>query len=221
MYGLLLSIRLTDVILTFFQLCAVSNDQRLNGELDMATLFFREVFGNDLAPRVMAAIIAFSIFGNIIITTFTASRGKSSTNQRPPRCKNAKCCVSSQSSKKLPKKAFYHSHTFLLEVLSHHMRGSCDTGFLRIWQPPASRSPKKALLQQFSYSGYFPFFLLVPPQEILQVLPTPSSFLYIHTPSSSLADFSFQPAFYTGDGAKERRGPTTPALRLGAVPPLR
>lgn len=46
----------------------------------MASLFFREVFGNDLAPRVMAGIIAFSIFGNIIVTTFTASRGKYPTD---------------------------------------------------------------------------------------------------------------------------------------------
>ncbi|KAL9592481.1 MAG: hypothetical protein Q9179_006677 [Wetmoreana sp. 5 TL-2023] len=49
---------------------------RLNGELDMATVFFREVFGNELAPRVMSGIIAFSIFGNIVVMTFTASRVK-------------------------------------------------------------------------------------------------------------------------------------------------
>ena len=41
----------------------------------MATVFFREVFGNDLAPRVVSGIIAFSIFGNIVVMTFTASRG--------------------------------------------------------------------------------------------------------------------------------------------------
>ncbi|KAL8677593.1 MAG: hypothetical protein Q9186_006002 [Xanthomendoza sp. 1 TL-2023] len=57
-------------------LCAVSFDQRLNGELDMATVFFREVFGNELAPRVMSGIIALSIFGNIVVMTFTASRVK-------------------------------------------------------------------------------------------------------------------------------------------------
>ncbi|KAK4693144.1 hypothetical protein P7C71_g4203, partial [Lecanoromycetidae sp. Uapishka_2] len=57
-------------------LCAVSFNQRLEAELDMATVFFREVFGNDLAPRVMSGIIAFSIFGNIVVMTFTASRVK-------------------------------------------------------------------------------------------------------------------------------------------------
>ena len=41
----------------------------------MATVFFGEVFGNDIAPRVMSGIIAFSIFGNIVVMTFTASRG--------------------------------------------------------------------------------------------------------------------------------------------------
>ena len=41
----------------------------------MATVFFSEVFGNDVAPRVMSGIIAFCIFGNIIVMTFTASRG--------------------------------------------------------------------------------------------------------------------------------------------------
>jgi hypothetical protein len=63
--------RLTDV-----KLCAVSVDQRLDRNLDMATLFFSEVFGNETAPRVMSGIIALSIFGNIVIMTFTASRGR-------------------------------------------------------------------------------------------------------------------------------------------------
>lgn len=63
------------------KLCVVSVDERLNGELDMATVFFREVFGTELAPRVMSGIIALSIFGNIVVMTFTASRGK--LTQRP------------------------------------------------------------------------------------------------------------------------------------------
>lgn len=59
------------------QLCVVSNDQRLlESDLDMATYFFQEIFQNEVAPRVMSAIIALSIFGNIVVTTFTASRGK-------------------------------------------------------------------------------------------------------------------------------------------------
>ncbi|KAL8661586.1 MAG: hypothetical protein Q9202_005472 [Teloschistes flavicans] len=59
-----------------FYLCAVSFDRRLDGELDMATVFFREVFGNEIARRVMSGIIALSIFGNVVIMTFTASRVK-------------------------------------------------------------------------------------------------------------------------------------------------
>lgn len=51
----------------------------------MATVFFREVFGNDLAPRVMSGIIALSIFGNIVVMTFTASRGMSWLSQQSQR----------------------------------------------------------------------------------------------------------------------------------------
>lgn len=54
----------------------MSGDSRLEKNLDMATLFFSEVFGNDVAPRVMSGIIALSIFGNIVVMTFTASRGE-------------------------------------------------------------------------------------------------------------------------------------------------
>ena len=42
----------------------------------MATSFFKEVFGNQIAPRVMSGIIAMSIFGNIVVQTFTAARVK-------------------------------------------------------------------------------------------------------------------------------------------------
>ncbi|KAL9025552.1 MAG: hypothetical protein Q9196_005646 [Gyalolechia fulgens] len=56
-------------------LCVVTNDGDLDAELDMATTFFRKVFGNETAPRIMSGIIALSIFGNIVIMTFTASRG--------------------------------------------------------------------------------------------------------------------------------------------------
>lgn len=61
--------------LTTAQLCAVSFDSRLDSDLDMATLFFAEVFGTDAAPRVMSGLIALSILGNIVVMTFTASRG--------------------------------------------------------------------------------------------------------------------------------------------------
>ena len=42
----------------------------------MATVFFQDVFGNEVAPRVMSGVIALSLFGNIVVMTFTASRGK-------------------------------------------------------------------------------------------------------------------------------------------------
>lgn len=41
----------------------------------MANIFFQDVFGNEIAPRVMSGIIALSIFGNIVVMTFTASKG--------------------------------------------------------------------------------------------------------------------------------------------------
>ena len=69
--------------LTIRKLCAVSVDPRLNENLDMATVFFGQVFGNDLAPRVMSGIVAFCLFGNIVVMTFTASRGTRSLG--PPR----------------------------------------------------------------------------------------------------------------------------------------
>jgi hypothetical protein len=47
----------------------------LESPLDLATLFFRDIFGEGAAPKAMAALIAFSIFGNLVVMTFTASRG--------------------------------------------------------------------------------------------------------------------------------------------------
>lgn len=69
-------IAIINVLVNIAFLCAVSVNERLYDSLDMATVFFRDVFGNDLAPRVMSGIIAFSIFGNIVVMTFTASRVK-------------------------------------------------------------------------------------------------------------------------------------------------
>ncbi|KAL8717385.1 MAG: hypothetical protein Q9225_005366 [Loekoesia sp. 1 TL-2023] len=57
-------------------LCVVSQGEELDGASEMATLFFRKVFGNSTAPRVMSAMIALSIFGNILIMTFTATKVK-------------------------------------------------------------------------------------------------------------------------------------------------
>ncbi len=57
-------------------LCAVPKDMQLGSTQDMATLFFAQMFGHEAAKRVMAGFIAFSIFGNIVVMTFTASRVK-------------------------------------------------------------------------------------------------------------------------------------------------
>jgi amino acid transporter len=56
--------------------CAVPKDMAMNSSLDMATLFFNNIFGNEKAERALAAIIAFTIFGNILVMTFTAARVK-------------------------------------------------------------------------------------------------------------------------------------------------
>lgn len=62
------------VNIAFFSV--VSSTEILSTGLDIAPRFFQLVFGTDKAERAMAAIIAFSIFGNIIVMTFTASRVK-------------------------------------------------------------------------------------------------------------------------------------------------
>lgn len=63
-------------ILTQSQLCAVPRDRITSADLDMATVFFQDVFGNEVAPRIMSGVIALSLFGNIVVMTFTASRGE-------------------------------------------------------------------------------------------------------------------------------------------------
>ncbi|KAI4236573.1 MAG: hypothetical protein L6R40_006129 [Gallowayella cf. fulva] len=57
-------------------LCAVPKGRITDTDLDMANVFFHDTFGNEIAPRVMSGIIALSIFGNIVVMTFTASRVK-------------------------------------------------------------------------------------------------------------------------------------------------
>jgi hypothetical protein len=47
----------------------------LGSSLDLATLFFHDIFGEGAAPKAMASLIAFCIFGNLVVMTFTASRG--------------------------------------------------------------------------------------------------------------------------------------------------
>ena len=43
---------------------------------DMASVFFAQIFGNEVAKRVMNGFTAFSILGNIVVMTFTAARVK-------------------------------------------------------------------------------------------------------------------------------------------------
>lgn len=47
-----------------------------NPEVAIATLFFGQMFGNDTAQQALAGLVALSIFGNIVVMTFTASRVK-------------------------------------------------------------------------------------------------------------------------------------------------
>lgn len=47
-----------------------------NASLDITSMFFELVFGKDTAKRVMWALVAFSILGNLIVMTFTATRVK-------------------------------------------------------------------------------------------------------------------------------------------------
>jgi len=62
--------------LTSVQLSVVSKDEIVTTELDIASRFFENIFGSEVASRVMSGIIALSILGNIIVMTFTASRGE-------------------------------------------------------------------------------------------------------------------------------------------------
>jgi amino acid transporter len=57
--------------------CAVPSDSlEVVERRNMAVVFFGQVFGAEVAKRVMSVAIAISIFGNILVMTFTASRVK-------------------------------------------------------------------------------------------------------------------------------------------------
>lgn len=62
--------------LSAVQLCVVSQAQQFHTGADMATLFFNNIFGNEVATRIMSGILALSLFGNIVVSTFTSSRGE-------------------------------------------------------------------------------------------------------------------------------------------------
>lgn len=58
-------------------LMVVPKDLQLESpDVAMATLFFAQVFGNEAAKQAMSGLVALSIFGNIVVMTFTASRVK-------------------------------------------------------------------------------------------------------------------------------------------------
>ncbi|KAL8924119.1 MAG: hypothetical protein Q9208_004256 [Pyrenodesmia sp. 3 TL-2023] len=74
--GTMVLVAVMFVLANVAYLCAIPKDRILNSDLDMATIFFHDVFGNEIAPRVMSGVIALSIFGNIVVMTFTASKVK-------------------------------------------------------------------------------------------------------------------------------------------------
>jgi hypothetical protein len=65
------------VLVNVSYFCAVPrNMDGIAAAQDMASVFFAQIFGNELAKRVMNGFTAFSILGNIIVMTFTAARVK-------------------------------------------------------------------------------------------------------------------------------------------------
>lgn len=69
-------VRSVNPTLIAIQLCVVSKDQQFQTGDDMATLFFDNLFGSAVATRVMSGVLALSLFGNIVVATFVASRGE-------------------------------------------------------------------------------------------------------------------------------------------------
>ncbi|KAF2442622.1 amino acid transporter [Karstenula rhodostoma CBS 690.94] len=47
-----------------------------NASVDITSMFFEQVFGSNAAKHVVQALVAFSILGNLIVMTFTATRVK-------------------------------------------------------------------------------------------------------------------------------------------------
>ena len=66
------------VLVNVAYLCAVPKEVQLaNIDEPLASLFFKRMFGDsEVAQRAMAALVAISIFGNLVVMTFTASRVK-------------------------------------------------------------------------------------------------------------------------------------------------
>jgi hypothetical protein len=67
-------------MLTTVKMVVVPKEYQLNPSNNVALLFFQSTFGtlsknDDLPERILSAILAISSFGNIVVMTFTASRG--------------------------------------------------------------------------------------------------------------------------------------------------
>ena len=65
----------------------VPKDAQLDPQNNVALLFFKMTFGSlsedDTQPqRILSAFMAVSSFGNIVVMTFTAARGRPSTHLR-------------------------------------------------------------------------------------------------------------------------------------------
>ncbi|KAK3059302.1 hypothetical protein LTS18_011172, partial [Coniosporium uncinatum] len=67
------------VLVNVAYFCAVPSTYYTEGEASlpiMATVFFANIFGKEGAERAMSGLIAVSIFGNLLVMTFTAARVK-------------------------------------------------------------------------------------------------------------------------------------------------
>ncbi|KAL8964166.1 MAG: hypothetical protein Q9183_004645, partial [Haloplaca sp. 2 TL-2023] len=135
-------------------LCVVSVDEGLDADLDMATVFFRKVFGNELAPRVMSGIIALSILGNLVVMTFTAARGElvSILYQQSRRLKYVS--LKRQSSRNWRKKAFCLSPSGSLKAAPPPGPGSVAVSS-HTSSPRGSQN--KALRRVSSSTGFSPW----------------------------------------------------------------
>ena len=123
-------------------------------KLDMATVFFGAVFGGQLAQRVMSGIIAFSVFGNVTVMTFTASRGKKSPAQYLPR-NQWRLIFWDQSNRKLPKKAYYHSPSFS-PAASLPLGGSSENAWENVSGQDMTTYPNRVLLRHYCSIGLSP-----------------------------------------------------------------
>jgi hypothetical protein len=75
-------------MLTSVKMVVVPKESQLNPSNNVALLFFQMTFGTlskdeKLPERVLSAFMAISSFGNIVVMTFTAARGKHYSRMSP------------------------------------------------------------------------------------------------------------------------------------------